>query len=268
MVSSGIYSKESLIELEDARHRAARPIRDGAASALLRDPALVARRSVPAWTCPRRGIASGASAAPDWTRDDKLDAPVNNDWMRFSRSNIVRLLLIGFVAVAIAVAYRFHVADSSAMRSVRSLDGRPAPDFAVKTADGQSITRRSLLGHVAVVDFWATWCPPCRASLPHIQELAADPKLAAQGVKVLAVNAQEDAPTVQAFLKKNDYTFKAPLDPDGAMMEAFHADSLPTTLVIDRGGIVRKITIGYDPADGGKTIRDAINAALAEKQGK
>src|SRR5271156_5222659 len=87
------------------------------------------------------------------------------------------------------------------------LKGKTAPDFSLKTLDGKDVKLSDQKGSVVMVDFWATWCPPCRASLPHVQKVSADAALAQKGLKVFAVNDKEDADTVKKFLTDNKYTF-------------------------------------------------------------
>src|SRR5450432_626785 len=71
-----------------------------------------------------------------------------------------------------------------------SLQGKQAPDFTLQTLDGKSVTLSAQKGSVVMIDMWATWCGPCRASLPHVQKISQDKALASRGLKVWAVNAK------------------------------------------------------------------------------
>ena len=143
--------------------------------------------------------------------------------------------------------------------------GKDAVDFTLMTVDGHPITLSALKGNVVVVDFWATWCPPCRLSLPHLQKLANDPQLSGKGLRVIAVDAREDASTVQKFMTKNNYTFDAPLDAEGKVMDAYAVSGIPATLIIGRDGKVRDVFVGFNPDTSPQRVDDAVAAALAEK---
>jgi thiol-disulfide isomerase/thioredoxin len=114
---------------------------------------------------------------------------------------------------------------------------------------------------VTILDFWATWCPPCRASLPHLGEVYA--KLKGDGLKVYAVNVAEDKPTVQAFIEKTKLAVPVLLDTDGSVAQKFDANAIPETVLIGKDGKIRKIFIGFSPETEDQ-ITAAAKAALAE----
>jgi peroxiredoxin len=143
--------------------------------------------------------------------------------------------------------------------------GKAAPDFSLTTTNGQDIKLSELKGSVVVVDFWATWCPPCRASLPHIQHISQDKSLADKGLKVLAVNAQEEKETIQGFLDKNHYTFTVPMDSEGKAGKSYAVSGIPTTILIGRDGSVKKVWVGFDPSSTGSEIDAAVADALSAK---
>ena len=120
-----------------------------------------------------------------------------------------------------------------------------------------------------VLDFWATWCPPCRLSLPHIEEVSKKKDLADKGLKVVTVNARETKDKVQAFLKQNNYTFTVAMDQKGAVMKDYGVQGIPTTVVIGQGGKVKKVFVGFGP-DSPKALDAAIEEALkdADKSAK
>src|SRR5271170_3134196 len=90
--------------------------------------------------------------------------------------------------------------------------GKPAPDFSLSTLDGQTEKLSDQRGKVVLIDFWATWCPPCRASLPHVQAASENESWGDRGLVVWAVNAGETSQAVSEFIAGNQYTFTALLD--------------------------------------------------------
>lgn len=120
--------------------------------------------------------------------------------------------------------------------------GQPAPDFTLATLDGGEATLSDYAGQVVVVNFWATWCPPCKAEMPDIHDyyLANQDK----GFTVLAVNAQEDTATVNRFIESTDFTFPILLDSHGDVEQQYQVRSFPSTFVIDRDGKIVYIHIG------------------------
>ena len=143
------------------------------------------------------------------------------------------------------------------------LEGKPAPGFSLETLDGKPIQLSDLKKNVVVLDFWATWCPPCRKSLPHIEELSKKKDLADKGLKVLAVNAHEDKDKVEKFMKDGNYSFTVPMDKDGAVMKDYGIKGIPTTVVVSRGGKVHKVFVGFGD-DSPKELDKAIEEAMKE----
>jgi thiol-disulfide isomerase/thioredoxin len=145
-----------------------------------------------------------------------------------------------------------------------SLEGKPAPEVSLKTLDGKEMKLSELKGHVVVLDFWATWCPPCRKSLPHLNKVAADQSLTAKGLKVFAVNCKEPPEKVKAFLDKNDLHFNVPLDSDGATMQGYLISGIPTTVVVGRDGVIRNVFIGFGGESSEQELDSAIRKALSD----
>jgi thiol-disulfide isomerase/thioredoxin len=153
------------------------------------------------------------------------------------------------------------------VKSPEQLEGKPAPDFSLDTLDGKKIKLSDLKKNVVVLDFWATWCPPCRKSLPHVEEVSKKKDLADKGLKVLAVNAQEDKAKVEKFMKDNNFTFTVPMDKDGKVMQDYGIQGIPTTIVVSRGGKVHKVFVGFGD-DSPKQLDKAIEEAMKEGGGK
>ena len=122
------------------------------------------------------------------------------------------------------------------------LRGHPAPDFTLPTLDGDSLSLSDFRGQAVVLNFWATWCPPCQAEMPELQETYT--KYSAGGLVVLGVNQAEDRASVQAFMQERGLTFPVVLDEQYDASQQYQVNSLPTTFFIDRDGIIRDIVIG------------------------
>jgi peroxiredoxin len=149
-------------------------------------------------------------------------------------------------------------------RDVQSLEGQTAPDFALKTLDGKDIRLSAEKGKVVLIDMWATWCPPCRKSLPHVQSLSSSRDLADKGLVVWAVNQQETPEAVGEFVHNNNYRFTIPLDADGKVGEAYLVRGIPTTVIVGRDGVVKSVFVGFGP-EVVKPMDEAVDRALAEK---
>jgi len=119
--------------------------------------------------------------------------------------------------------------------------GHPAPDFTLTTLTGEAFTLSTLRGTPVVLNFWATWCPPCRAELPELE--AAGRQYAGQ-IAISGVNQAEARADVQAFARKMGLTFPMPLDEQAQVSRLYGVRSLPTTFFIDRGGVIRQIQVG------------------------
>lgn len=115
-------------------------------------------------------------------------------------------------------------------------------DFSASTLDGQPVQLSDYRGQVVMLNFWATWCPPCRAEMPAMQ--AALDRYADQGLVVLAVNQREDPAVVAAFMRERQLTFPALLDANGSVGAAYQASALPSSFFIGRDGMVRAVYRG------------------------
>ena len=135
--------------------------------------------------------------------------------------------------------------NASVATTPAPLADHPAPDFTLRTYDGATITLSQLKGQVALINVWATWCPPCRAEMPAIQ--ATYEQYRNQGFIVLAVNLQEDPRTVAAFMRQYGLTFPAPLDLDGTVSATYQARVLPSSFFVDKQGIIRAVYRGPMP---------------------
>jgi peroxiredoxin len=119
--------------------------------------------------------------------------------------------------------------------------GHPAPDFALTTVTGETFKLSDLRGTPVVLNFWATWCPPCRSEMPELQ--AASQRMAGQ-VAIVGVDQAETPAQVQAFAQGAGITYPIPLDERADASRLYAVRSLPTTFFIDRTGVIRQVQIG------------------------
>ena len=138
--------------------------------------------------------------------------------------------------------------------------GDVAPDFTVEMLDGSKITLSELRGKVVLVSFWATWCPPCREELSHMQKDVID-RFAGEEVVVLPISRGEKRETVEAFINKMGYTFPIGLDGDQSIYKKYASNYIPRSVVVDKNGKVVYVAVGYDQ-DTAKAIDNAIVEAL------
>ena len=119
--------------------------------------------------------------------------------------------------------------------------GQPVPDISLKGLDGKYVKLSSLRGKPVFIDFWATWCGPCRLSLPHTAKLA---KEHGKEITVLAVT-NEDVKTIKAFQQEEKLIFPALRDPDDTVRDTFKVTSLPTFVIIDAQGNLVEYVRGF-----------------------
>lgn len=150
---------------------------------------------------------------------------------------------------------------AGAAENPESLVGKPAPDFSLKDMDDKDVKLSSNKGSVVVLDFWATWCGPCREGLPHLNKLYNE--LSPQGLKVWAVNLREPKDKAAGFMKQQNLTLPVLLDSEATVADLYRVSGIPQTVVIGKDGHVKKVLVGFGPGSD-QQLRQAVTAALAE----
>lgn len=126
--------------------------------------------------------------------------------------------------------------------------GAPAPGFRLPTFDsGAQVSLADFRGKVVFVDFWASWCSPCRQSLPLYDKLRSD--YATADFAILAVSLDEDVADAKAFLAEHPIKYTTLQNPQGDVAKAFDLKGMPSSYLIDRDGIVRARHIGFETKD-------------------
>ncbi|MBI1801653.1 MAG: TlpA family protein disulfide reductase [Chloroflexi bacterium] len=138
--------------------------------------------------------------------------------------------------------------------------GFSAPDLRALSPSGESLSLGQWRGQVVVLNFWATWCGPCRAEMPALQSLYNAHQ--GDGLIVLGINQLEDAETAAGFLRALQLNFPVGLDRDGAIGARYQIRALPTTFFIDRNGVIQDVVYG-GPMDAA-LLQSKVTALLAK----
>lgn len=142
-------------------------------------------------------------------------------------------------AVVLALAAAAAVPAVAALPPV----GKTAPDFAAKSSSGRNVRLSELRGQVVLINFWASWCSPCRQELPLLSKIYSQYRGA--GFALLAVNVDDNRKDAEGMLKRLDLKFPTLFDAGKSVAKLYGVDTMPATLVIDRDGRVRYVHRGY-----------------------
>jgi thiol-disulfide isomerase/thioredoxin len=191
--------------------------------------------------------------------------------MKRDKQVAVLCILVQVVIACVAYAQRPMGSTSQPVRKKspatapqHPMVGKPAPVFKAELLGGGELDLASLKGkNVVLLDFWATWCPPCRMSMPIVDRVAR--RYADKGVLAYAVNLREDRKTIEEFLKSNPLDVKVPMDKDGKVAGQYGIEGIPFIVVIDKQGVVRAVYEGIGPSLEKDLARDLDKAVVDKK---
>ena len=187
------------------------------------------------------------------------------------RGSTLTLVSALIVLIALVVAIILWPVESNAKSPASSLTqddletttlihaGDTAPDFTVEMLDGSSVTLSELQGKPVLLIFWATWCPPCREELSHLQAGVIDQF--GDSITVLPISRGEERSTVENFLNKMGYTFAVGLDGDQSIYRMYASNYIPRCFVINSEGVVEYAGVGYDEEIAAK-VNETLKACL------
>lgn len=137
-----------------------------------------------------------------------------------------------------------------------------APSLTLDQLDGDERSLESLRGQVVVINFWASWCPPCRAEMPALERTYQAHR--EEGLEILAVNAtnQDTMSAIQGFVSQRGLSFPILLDRDGSVGARYQVRALPSTYFVDRQGVIQKVIIGGPMSEA--TLRTTVQELLRE----
>ena len=151
-------------------------------------------------------------------------------------NRLVIVLLVGLLSVS------SHAVD------IR----QKAPDFTLKSLEGTNLRLEEYRGQVVLINFWASWCGPCRQEMPLLDRL--HHRYEDTGFAVLGVNVEGEVEPAQKIVDKTKVTFPVLIDEQQKVSEMYSLEAMPSTVVVDRDGVVRYIHRGYKPGDEAKYV--------------
>jgi cytochrome c biogenesis protein CcmG/thiol:disulfide interchange protein DsbE len=154
-------------------------------------------------------------------------------------------ILIGVVLVSILALSACSRSESGQAGGIT--EGVKAREFSLQTLDGDQVSLRDYDGSVVLVNFWATWCEPCRNEIPDLESAYQEHR--DEGFVVLGVDVQEPADTVENFVTDMGITYPILLDTDGQVLKEYRLGGLPMSLILDRGGMIKARCLGSLSAD-------------------
>jgi len=125
------------------------------------------------------------------------------------------------------------------------LMGQPAPDFVLKSASGENLRLSEFRGDVVMINFWATWCGPCRQEMPLLDEMYT--RYQRVGFSLLGVNIDDDSRKALKMISELGVSFPVLFDVSKEVSKLYKVNAMPVTILVDRDGIVRHVHQGYQP---------------------
>lgn len=166
---------------------------------------------------------------------------------------VLAVLCLASVPVALSI-------PASAKATIAS--NAPAPEFSLPARGGKNLALSQYKGQVVMLNFWATWCGPCRQEMPLLDAMYK--KYKGMGFTLIGVNVEPDSKAAEDFLKTMPVTFPVAFDKDSRISKLYNVQGMPSTVIIDRKGNARVLHKGYRPGDE-NTYLDHIRALVREK---
>ena len=141
------------------------------------------------------------------------------------------------------------------------LEGQVAPDFALKSSTGENLRLSEYRGNVVMINFWATWCGPCRQEMPLLDELYT--RYERVGFSLLGVNIDDDSRRAMQMIEDLGVSFPVLFDARKEVSELYEVETMPVTVLVDREGNVRHVHHGYKPGYEDKYL-DQVRSLLRE----
>jgi len=178
-----------------------------------------------------------------------LNPHLTDPLMMIMRS-VAKYLGISLLVLAICIPL--------AAAAPESLVGKNAPLFSLKNVmTGETVSLEALGGKILLLDFWATWCGPCKEALPHIAEISRTYK--DQNVLAISIDLKEDEETVRKFAQSNQMNWIVIIDRDGGVAKKYEVTAIPTLFLVDQNGVVRYAHVGFF-----KELKEELSRRISE----
>jgi len=151
---------------------------------------------------------------------------------------LVRLSTYLFFVISVSLGM-----TNIAHASQKTLDGSAAPDFTLKSRGGKNLRLSDYRGQVVMLNFWASWCGPCRTEMPILEQMYK--RYGKLGFVILGVNTEQDSTKADAYLRDIKVSFPILYDSDSKVSKLYNNKAMPTTIMIDRNGKMRFMHEGY-----------------------
>ncbi len=132
--------------------------------------------------------------------------------------------------------------------------GQPAPAFKLPDLNGNQVSLEQFKGRVVLLDFWATWCGPCRMSMPQLERLQAQ---FPSDLALLAINLEEPRDQVDSYVKQQNLHSRVLLDEQGEVGRVYRSSAIPMQVLIDKAGVIRHVQMGFSPRMG-EMLREKV----------
>lgn len=181
--------------------------------------------------------------------------------MKKPPKSAILVTVLSLLLLAALVGYRSLSGKAAAQPDALSASSQTAPDFTVQDVNGSSVALSSLKGKPVVLNFWASWCPPCKAEMPDYEKMYRE--YGPKGVAFFMVNmtdgSRETVATAKQFLQQSQYTFPVYFDTKGSAAQAYNVSAIPDSVFIGRSGTV---AAAYEGMIDAAAMRNNIEAIL------